>query len=76
MTVHRLHAKPLTMRERMVAASFADGWSVKQVAFAFGLSEESVKDCVRRAKRKYIAAGRPTFTVIDLLKRFEEDGYL
>lgn len=63
----------LSARERMVTASYADGWPIKQVATALGLSEETAKSYVKRAREKYAMQGRDASTKIKLGLCIEAD---
>lgn len=63
----------LSPRERMVCASYADGWPIKQVATAIGLSTETAKTYVKRAREKYALQGRDASTKIKLGLCIEQD---
>lgn len=57
-------------------AMFADGAKAQAVAYANQISPATVEDYVRRIRAKYVRAGRPAPTKVDLYKRAVEDGFL
>jgi DNA-binding CsgD family transcriptional regulator len=69
------YGRPLTLRQRMIVATYADGWQAKQVAAAFGLTRETVVSTVKDVRLKYEIAGRFAGTKIALGERLREDGY-
>lgn len=69
----RAHLSP---QEQRVLTMFADGVKAQSVAYANGISPSTVDDYVRRIRAKYLRAGRPAPTKIDLYKRAVEDGFL
>lgn len=63
-------------REAEAVRLYAAGLPLKSVARRMALSQETVKEYLLRARRKYAAAGRPAQTKTDLYRRAVEDGYL
>ncbi|MFZ2527291.1 MAG: response regulator [Rhodococcus sp. (in: high G+C Gram-positive bacteria)] len=61
---------------REVLALYAAGATTAAVAEKMELSGDTVHDYVDRIRKKYSAAGRPTRSKTDLLKRAIEDGWL
>lgn len=66
----------LSDREREILALYASGESAQSVAFAMGLSRNTVASYVSRIRDKYARVGRPAFTKVDLHLRAAEDGLL
>lgn len=66
----------LSPQEQRVLAMFADGAKAQAVAYANQISPATVEDYVRRIRAKYVRAGRPAPTKVDLYKRAVEDGFL
>lgn len=66
----------LAPREAEAVRLYAAGLPLKSVARRMSLSQETVKEYLLRARRKYAAAGRPAQTKTDLYRRAVEDGYL
>jgi two-component system response regulator DevR len=66
----------LSPQEQRVLTMFADGVKAQSVAYANGISPSTVDDYVRRIRAKYLRAGRPAPTKVDLYKRAVEDGLL
>lgn len=56
---------------RLVARGLAD----KQVARLMGISEETVKEYLKRVRQKYAAQGRPAGSRVELSRRAVEDGF-
>jgi two-component system, NarL family, response regulator DevR len=71
-----LASAALSRKEQQVLALYASGASSHSVAFATGLSVNTVGEYVRRIRTKYAIAGRPAHTKIELYKRAVEDGFL
>lgn len=69
-------AAPLTDREREVLELYASGAAAKQVATMLYVSENTVKDHLRRIKRVYRDLGRDADTRIELYQRSIEDGFV
>lgn len=66
----------LTARETEVLSLYAAGETAERVAQALFVSRETVLDHIRRIRVKYVAAGRPALTKVDLFRRAVEDGYV
>lgn len=66
----------LSPREREVLELYATGLPLKSVARRLAIGEETVREHLRRVRRKYAAAGRPADTKTDLYVRAVEDGHL
>ncbi|WP_242676796.1 response regulator transcription factor [Rhodococcus sp. ABRD24] len=66
----------LSPQLRRVLELYAAGVSTAGVAKALDLSTDTVSDYLKRIRRKYSAAGRPSPTKTDLYKRAIEDGWL
>ncbi|MCK8475674.1 response regulator transcription factor [Microbacterium aurugineum] len=64
----------LSPREEEVLELYATGATAAQVAQALGITRNTVVDHIKRIRLKYIAAGRPAFTKVDLFRRAVEDG--
>lgn len=62
--------------ERRALILYAAGLTAKQVALRMNVRYETVKTYLRRARRKYAAAGRPAGTRAELQRRALEDGVL
>lgn len=69
-------AAPLTDREREVLELYASGAAAKQVAAMLFISENTVKDHLRRIKRVYRELGRDADTRVELYQRSIEDGFV
>jgi DNA-binding CsgD family transcriptional regulator len=67
---------PLSAREGTVATLFADDHSAEQIALVLGLSTETVRAYLVRARLKYKNAARPAPDKLQLRARLVEDGYL
>lgn len=63
----------LSAREREVLALYAGGLTARDVAAALYISRETVLDHLRRMRAKFLAAGRPAPTKIDLYLRAVEE---
>ena len=66
----------LAPRESEALTLYATGLPLKSVARRMGLSQETVKEYLVRARGKYAKSGRPAHTKTDLYIRAVEDGYL
>lgn len=64
----------LAPREAQVVNLYATGLPLKSVARRLGVAEETAKEYLARAKRKYLDAGRPVRTRTELYLRAVEDG--
>ncbi|MCE0509695.1 LuxR C-terminal-related transcriptional regulator [Microbacterium aurugineum] len=64
----------LSPREREVLELYATGYTAAQVGEALGISRNTVVDHIKGIRRKYVTAGRPAFTKVDLFRRAVEDG--
>lgn len=70
------HDPGLSPREGEVIALYATGLPLKSVSRRLGIAEETAKEHLRRARRKYASVGRPADTKTELFLRAVEDGYL
>lgn len=70
------HGSGLSPREAEVIALYATGLPLKSVSRRLGIAEETAKEHLRRARRKYASAGRSADTKTALYLRALEDGYL
>jgi DNA-binding NarL/FixJ family response regulator len=66
----------LSAREREILALYASGQKAQSVAFATGLSKDTVSHYISRIRLKYATVGRPAATKVDLLRRAIEDGLM
>ena len=66
----------LAGREREVLRLYAAGLPLKVVAERLGIAYSTAKENIARIRSKYIEAGRPAPTKVDLLRRALEDGIL
>lgn len=64
----------LSERELEVLRSLGMGLADKQIARAMGISEDTVKEYLRRIRAKYTDRGRPAKSRVDLYRRSLEDG--
>jgi DNA-binding NarL/FixJ family response regulator len=64
----------LSERELEVLRSLGMGLADKQIARAMGISEDTVKEYLRRIRAKYTDRGRPAKSRVDLFRRSLEDG--
>jgi DNA-binding NarL/FixJ family response regulator len=64
----------LSERELEVLRSLGLGLADKQIARAMGISEDTVKEYLRRIRAKYADRGRPAKSRVDLFRRSLEDG--
>lgn len=69
-------APHLSERELQVVKLYAAGLPAKSVARRLGIAEDTVKEFLRRVRRKYAAAGRPADTKATLTLRAIEDGHV
>jgi two-component system, NarL family, nitrate/nitrite response regulator NarL len=66
----------LSHQERRSLQLYATGMPLKSVARKMAISEETVKQYLRRVREKYAGAGRAATTKIELYYRAVEDGHL
>lgn len=66
----------LGRREREILNLYASGLPLKAVASQLGISYSTAREYLDRIRMKYVEAGRPAPTKIDLLRRAVEDGIL
>ena len=66
----------LGRRERDVLHLYASGLPLKAVAAQLGISYATAREYLNRVRLKYMEAGRPAPTKVDLLRRAVEDGIL
>lgn len=66
----------LSQRENECIALYATGYSQVQVARQLNIAASTVKENIDRARAKYVTAGRPAETKVDLYIRAVEDGIL
>jgi DNA-binding NarL/FixJ family response regulator len=66
----------LSPQEQTVLSLFARGLKAQAVGAQLGIAVGTVDDYVRRIRAKYVRAGRPAYTKVDLYKRAVEDGLL
>lgn len=69
-------AVELSPQLRQVLELYASGETAARVAQLMGISEDTVTEYLKRIRRKYEAAGRPSGNRAELLKRAVEDGWL
>jgi DNA-binding NarL/FixJ family response regulator len=62
----------LSRRELAIAAMFANGASLQQISYYLGLTRNTAKAYLARARRKYEAAGYNPGTNIRLLMLLED----
>lgn len=67
-------AAQLATREREVLRLYAAGLPLKAVAERLGIAHSTAKENIARVRAKYVQAGRPAPTKVDLLRRAIEDG--
>jgi two-component system nitrate/nitrite response regulator NarL len=66
----------LSHQERRVLQLYATGMPMKSVAKKMAISDETVKQYLRRVREKYALAGRASPTKMELYYRAVEDGHL
>ena len=66
----------LTPREREILIAYASGLTMSAAAHRVGIRAATARKYLERVKEKYTAAGRPTYTKLDLAARLREDGLL
>jgi DNA-binding NarL/FixJ family response regulator len=66
----------LSPQLQRVLTRWAEGETASTIARGLGVSIETINDYKRRIQLKYAAAGRPTTTKQDFLKRAMEDGWV
>lgn len=64
----------LSERELQVLRALGMGLADKQIARLMGISEDTVKEYLRRIRAKYTERGRPAKSRVDLFRRSLEDG--
>jgi DNA-binding NarL/FixJ family response regulator len=64
----------LGAREKEVLSLYAGGLEIPQIARRLYITENSVKEYLKRIRVKYTQANRPANNKLDLLKRAIEDG--
>ena len=64
----------LSERELEVLRALGMGLADKQIARLMGISEDTVKEYLRRIRAKYTERGRPAKSRVDLFRRSLEDG--
>jgi DNA-binding CsgD family transcriptional regulator len=69
-------ALPLSARERTVATLFADDHTAEEIALVLGLSTETVRSYLTRARLKYRNAERLATNRLQLRACLVEDGYM
>jgi DNA-binding NarL/FixJ family response regulator len=74
--VHGESLPDLAPREAEAVRLYGAGLPLKSVARRMSVSQETAKEYLIRARRKYAASGRPAHTKTDLYRRAVEDGYL
>jgi hypothetical protein len=57
-----------------VLLAYASGMTLDSAARLLGIRPETAKTYLGRVKAKYLRAGRPTYTKLDLANRVREDG--
>jgi DNA-binding CsgD family transcriptional regulator len=67
---------PLSAREETVGMLFAEGHTADEIGLVLGLSVETIRAYLVRARLKYKNAGRPATDKLQLRARLVEDGYL
>jgi DNA-binding NarL/FixJ family response regulator len=63
----------LSRQERTVLLAYATGSTLQAAARRAGVTYGTARAYLERVKRKYTAAGRPTYTKLDLAIRLRED---
>jgi DNA-binding NarL/FixJ family response regulator len=66
----------LTPREALVLQAVAAGRGDKQIAAELVIGQSTVKEYLKRIRRKYAEAGRPVGNRVELLVRAIEDGHV
>lgn len=66
----------LSQREQECLALYATGYAQAQVARRLNIAASTVKTNIDRVREKYVAAGRPADTKVELYIRAVEDGIL
>ncbi len=64
----------LGVREREVLALYAGGMGVPEVSLRLAITENSVKEYLKRIRAKYCNVDRPAASKLDLFRRAIEDG--
>jgi DNA-binding NarL/FixJ family response regulator len=63
----------LSSQERAVLHAYASGMTLKAAARQLGIRPDTAKTYLERVKTKYLHAGRPAYTKLDLAERARED---
>lgn len=66
----------LSAKEHELLLEYAAGLTLDAAARRVGIRPATAKHYLERVKQKYRAAGRPTYTKLDLAARVREDGLL
>lgn len=64
----------LSPQELAILIAYASGMTLHSAASRAGVKVGTAKEYLDRIKAKYSAAGRPTYTKVDLARRAREDG--
>ncbi|MBM7369285.1 response regulator transcription factor [Gordonia hydrophobica] len=71
-----LDAVDLSPQLQRVLTLYASGGTSASVGSELGVTPDTVNEYLKRIRQKYVDAGRPTRTKLDLFKRAVEDGWL
>lgn len=71
-----LDAVDLSPQLQRVLTLYASGGTSASVGQELGVAPDTVNEYLKRIRQKYVDAGRPTRTKLDLFKRAVEDGWL
>ncbi|ALG85658.1 response regulator receiver protein [Gordonia phthalatica] len=71
-----LDAVDLSPQLQRVLTLYASGGTSASVGHELGVAPDTVNEYLKRIRQKYVDAGRPTRTKLDLFKRAVEDGWL
>jgi DNA-binding NarL/FixJ family response regulator len=63
----------LSDRENSVLRAYTSGLTLDAVARKLGIRQSTAKTYLSRVKEKYLRAGRPAYTKLDLASRVRED---
>jgi DNA-binding NarL/FixJ family response regulator len=64
---------PLSEREHRVLMAYVSGLTLDSAARSLGISPETARTYLKRAKAKYHRVGRPVYTKLDLAQQVRED---
>jgi two-component system nitrate/nitrite response regulator NarL len=67
-------AAALAPRELEMLMAYVSGLTMTAAARRIGVRPSTARTYLERIKKKYTAAGRPTYTKLDLAARAREDG--